>query len=212
MLIASSAVHAQTARSGSAANAQLQQQMQQMQQLASERTALQSENERMKKELDQVRKERDQLKKGQQAVELRVKSGETALARSAADRETTERELTQTKAKMEELIAKFRETLQTLSQIESDDTTVKQSLARRDADLKSCTEHNVALYKLDDEVLTHFAKQGVFARMAQAEPFTQIKRVQLENLIDDYRARASDQRVGDSQTPSAPKQGNQSPQ
>lgn len=191
-LIGAGAANAQSARSGGAPNAQL---LQQMQQVASERTALQAENERMKKELDDVRKERDQLKKGQQAIELRVKSGESALARSALDRQNTEQELTQTKAKMQELIAKFRETLQTLSQIEADDNTAKQSLTRRDQDLKVCTDRNTALYKLNDEVLTHFDRQGVFARVAQSEPFTQIKRVQLENLLDDYRARAQEQKA-----------------
>lgn len=202
MLIAGGTARAQTARSGGAPNAEL---FQQMQQLASERTGLQAENARMKKELDDLRKERDQLKKGEQAVALKVKSGEAALARSAADRASTEQQLTQTKAKLQELIDKFRETLQTLSQVETDGTTAKQALARRDQELKICTERNAALYKLNDEVLTHFDKQGLFSRVAHAEPFTQIKRVQLENLIDDYRARAQEQLAAPSaQLPDAP--------
>ncbi len=31
--------------------------------------------------------------------------------------------------------------------------------------------------------------------MASLEPFTKIKRVQLENLVDDYHSRAEDQKV-----------------
>ena len=31
--------------------------------------------------------------------------------------------------------------------------------------------------------------------MARAEPFTQIKRTQLENLVDDYKQRAEDERT-----------------
>jgi hypothetical protein len=32
--------------------------------------------------------------------------------------------------------------------------------------------------------------------VARAEPFTRIKRTQLENLADDYRARAEEARLG----------------
>jgi chromosome segregation ATPase len=199
----SPSVHAQTARSGGAPNAQL---MQQMQQLASERTSLQAENAKLKKELEDIRKERDQLKKGQQVVEQRVKSSETALSRSAAERASTEQELTQTKAKMQDLIAKFRETVQTFRDVETQSTTYKQSLAARDQELKTCIDRNLALYHLNDEVLTRLDKQGVLSRMAQAEPFTRIKRVELENLIDEYKGRAEDQRVtpGGAQTSSSP--------
>ena len=56
-----------------------------------------------------------------------------------------------------------------------------------------CVDHNKALYHLDDEVLTHMEKQGVFTRVAEHEPFTKIKRIQLENYVDESRAKAQDQ-------------------
>jgi len=184
---------AQTARSGGAPNTQL---LQQMQQMASERTSLQAENEKMKKELDDLRKERDQLKKkGQDSANERLRAGEAALARANEQRQSTEQELTQTKAKMTELIAKFRETLATMRDVETENATNKQSLTVRDQELHVCVDRNLALYKLNDEILTHFDHQGAWSRVAQAEPFTKIKRVQLENLIDEYKGRADDQRA-----------------
>ena len=183
---------AQTARSGGAANAQL---MQEMQQLASDRTALQAENARLKKEVDDAHKERDRLKKAQQGIELRAKTSEAALARDTTQRESSERELTQTKAKMQELIAKFRETLQTLRETETASTTATQNLATRDRELKTCIDRNVALYHVNEEVLTRLEHHGVWSRLAEAEPFTKIKRVENENLVDEYKSRADDQRV-----------------
>jgi chromosome segregation ATPase len=181
---------AQTARSGGgAANAQL---MQQLQQLASERTRLQADNASMKKELDDVRKERDALKTAQKASDLKTKGSATALAQSSARREQAEQELKQTKDKMTELVAKFRETLQTLREIESERTAFKQSLATRDQDLKTCKDRSLALYKLNGEVLTKLENDSFWSRAGRAEPFTRIKRVQLENLIDDYKDRAND--------------------
>jgi hypothetical protein len=100
----------------------------------------------------------------------------------------------QLKAKTQELITKFRETVQALRDVETGSLAAKQSLATRDHELKVCIDRNLALYDLNQEVLTRLEKQGVFSRVAQAEPFTRIKRAQLENLIDDYKARAEDQR------------------
>ena len=190
MLAGSPGAAAQVARSGGNANAQV---LEQMQQLASERTALQAENERLKGELADVKKERDSLKSGQQSLDRRARESAAALAQSKAERDSSAEELTQTKAKMQELIAKFRETIQKLREVETGSATAKQSLAAREHELKICVDHNVALYRLNDQVLTHFEAQGFWSRMAQSEPFTRIKRVQNENLIDEYRTRAQEQ-------------------
>jgi len=187
-----SAALAQTARSGGSASAQL---MQQMQQLASERTTLQAENEKLKKQLADLTKDRDALKAGQQSLDRRAKEASTALAHSASHEQATEQELTQTKAKIQELIARFRETIQKLRDSETEDATEKQSLAARERELAVCVQRNVALYDLNDELLTHLEKQGFWSRVARSEPFTQIARNRNENLVDGYRARAHEQRI-----------------
>jgi chromosome segregation ATPase len=190
--VVSGAASAQTARTGGNVSAQL---MQQMQQLASERTTLQAENDKLKRQLVDVTKDRDALKSGQQAVERRAKDASTALEHSNSQRAAVDQELTQTKAKMQELISRFRETIVQLRAAEGESTTAKQALVTRERELSRCADRNMALYKLNDEVLTHYEKQSAFARTAEIEPFTRIKRVQNENLIDDYRGRAQDQVV-----------------
>lgn len=184
---------AQTARSGGAGNAQL---VQQLQQLASERTALQAEQARMKKEIEDLRKERDTLKASQAAAGKRNSAAsEAAVTRATGERDALEAELTKTKANTQELIAKFRETVQAMREVETDRATVKQALAARMTELDACVKSNDALYKLNDEVLTHFGDQGFWSRVGQAEPFTRLKRVELENIIESYRYRAEDQKL-----------------
>ena len=185
---------AQTARSGGsgAQNAQL---VQQLQQLASERTAMQAEQARMKKEIEDLRKERDTLKASQASASQRSRAeADAVVARSTRDREATEKELSQVKQRTQDLIEKFKETAQTLREVETDRATAKQALVRQGQELDACVANNVALYKLNDEVLTRFGQQGVWSRVAQAEPFTRLKRVELENLIDGYKTRADDQK------------------
>jgi chromosome segregation ATPase len=185
---------AQTARSGGGNNAQL---LQQMQQLASERTALQAENARMKKELADLTKERDTLKKSRSSGDDRAQAqaSQAAVLRVTREKESLEGENQKLKERMQELVGKFRETATTLRDVEAERATFKQSLNENTAALATCTARNDALFKLNDEVLTRFEQQGVFSRMASAEPFTKLKRVQLENLLEDYRYRAEDQKV-----------------
>ena len=191
---------AQVARSGGGAgSAQL---MQQMQQLASERTALQAENAKLKKDLEDARKERDALKKGQSALEQRAKVAESSVKQTLEQRQSQEQELTQTKDKLQQLVAKFRETLQNMHEIETDRVASKQSLSTREQELKVCVDHNRGLYKLNQQVLTRLEHQGVWSRVAASEPFTKIKRVQLENLVDEYKGQADDLRLkGDQPQP-----------
>jgi len=184
---------AQTARSGGGGgNAQL---IQQLQQLGTERTQLQAENERMKKELDELRKERDALKSGQKALTAREQAATAVVARGAQERESAANELAQQKTRMQELIGKFRETAQTLKEVETDRAAKTQQLATRDTELKTCVDRNLALYQLNGEVLNRLEHQGLWSHLARSEPFTQIKRTQLENLVDGYRQKAEDQRV-----------------
>ena len=191
-------VGAQTARSGAGASAAL---VQEMQQLAAERTTLQAANEKLKSQLAEVTKDRDALKAGQQAVERRARDASAALAQSNTQRTAVDEELTQTKARMQELITKFRETIQKLREVETADATDRQSLATREHELALCADRNVALYRLNDEVLTRLDKVGFWSKVAMAEPFTRIKRTQNENLVDDYRSRAQEQRLAPAATP-----------
>jgi chromosome segregation ATPase len=202
-----SAALAQTSRPSSGANAQL---MQQMQQLASERTSLQAENAKLKKELDDLRKDRDALKNSQQTLDRRAKSNEISLKESVVQRASADKELAQMKDRQQQLSAKFKETVGNLRQVESEHTAAQQTLATRDRELKVCVDRNLALYKLNAEVLTRLEHHSVWARAVQTEPFTKIKRVQLENMVDEYKSRAEDQRAGADSQP-AGQSGNAQP-
>ena len=192
---------AQAARTGGG-NQQL---VQQLQQLASERTTLQTENARLKKELAEMTKERDTLKTtGRAAQDQRARASEAALARSAQEKANTESELERQKERMQELVARFRETAQTLRDVEIERTNFKQSLTTRESEITACVKKNDALYELNKEVLARLEGTGPFSRLASAEPFTKLKRTQLENLVDDYRYRAEDQKVSSSPATAPP--------
>ncbi len=165
-----------------------------LQQFSAENTSLKAQNAQLKQQLAAAQKERDALKTGQQSSVSRMKSSQAALARSTAADASDQQRIAAMQASMQQLIAKFRELVETLRKTEIEDTTAKQTLAMRQQDLSICTQRNQALYKLDDDVLAHFERQGFWTRLASDEPFTRIERVRLENYADETRGRAAAQR------------------
>ena len=184
--------NAQTARSGAPASSQLQLQMQQ---LASDKARLDAENAKLKKDLDDARKELESLKKSQKDLDARAAGAGAALAQSKTQHEVVQAELNQTKGRMEQLVGKFRETAQSLKDAETEKAAAKQTLAVHDQQLRVCSEHNASLYQLNQEVVSRLEHEGFWSRAAASEPFTRLKRTENENLADDYKARAQDQRV-----------------
>ena len=194
--VANGLAHAQQARSGGEASAQM---VEQLQQLASERTELQAQNAKLQKDLDDMRKERDTLKSSQQTLQRRVDQSD-AVARQAqqgvvTQRQANDQDIARWRSKLDEVVTEARKIAQQLRDVETERGALTQTVATRDQDLKACTDRNKALYDLNSEVLTHFDHESAWSRMAQAEPFTKIKRARLDNLIDGYKDRADDQRV-----------------
>ena len=186
---------AQVQRSGGsngAANAQL---MMQYQQASTERAQLQADNTKLKKELDDVKKQLDAATKLAAASKASVGRDAGQLVAAQAASERSSKELTDTKAKMQELIGKFRETITQMRGIESERSQLQQELAQSKTAFDQCADRNYSLYQVDNEVLDRYAHEGAFSHMASAEPFTRIKRTQIDNLVLEYKERAEELRV-----------------
>jgi len=184
---------AQTTRSGG--GQQNAQAMQQLQQLTAERAALQDENVRLKKELEDTRKKADSASAQEEALKRRAQSAEAASSRLAASTAANTESAARTRTQMDELVGKFRETAQTLKQVEAERNDLKQSAAAADRQLNTCRDHNAQLFSINEELLVRLENTGFFTKLAADEPFTRLKRTQLENLAGEYRARAAELKV-----------------
>ncbi|MBB6091240.1 seryl-tRNA synthetase [Povalibacter uvarum] len=191
VLMAAPGTLAQTERSGNA-DARV---MQQLQQMTSERAALQAENTKLKQELEAVKKEAQQAVAAKASLESRNKAMAASVNRDQAVGRQAEEQLEHTRGQMQELVTKFRETAQTLRDVETDRATVKTQLAMREREFKTCVDRNAALYNLNTEVLDRFEDRGFWSSLAEKEPFLKLKRVEQENLIEDYRYRADELRL-----------------
>lgn len=183
---------AQVQRSGGNSDARV---LQQMQQLTSEKAALQAENDRLKQQLEQAKGQLQKSASSTKELENRNRALQAAAGRDTASSQQIQEQLERTRAQLQELVAKFRETAQTLREVETDRATIDAKLASRERDYQTCIDRSVGLYELNKEVLDRMENRGFWSQVAQREPFTRMKRTQLENLIDDYRYRVEELRL-----------------
>lgn len=199
LVLAATAAFAQTERSGNA-DARV---MQQLQQLTSERASLQADNAKLKQDLEKVRKELEQATAGRKSLEGRAKALEAAADRDSQNGKQAGEQLERTRAQLQELIAKFRETTQILRDTETERAQVKNQLATREREFKTCVDRNAGLYLLNGEVLDKFENRGFWSSLTEREPFTKLKRVELQNLAEEYKYRADELRLQEQQRASA---------
>jgi DNA repair exonuclease SbcCD ATPase subunit len=177
---------------GGAANAQL---MMQYQQADAERTQLKSDNAKLKKDLDELKKQLDAAGKQAVASKAGVSRDAAQLAAAQAANDRSAKDLADSKAKMQELVGKFRETITQMRGIEAERSQLQQQLVTSKTAFDQCAERNYSLYQVDNEVLDRYSHQGAFGYMARAEPFTRIKRTEIDNLVLEYKERAEELRM-----------------
>jgi chromosome segregation ATPase len=194
-LVFTTSASAQVQRSGGssgAANAQL---MMQYQQASTERAQLQADNAKLKKDLEDLKKQLDASNKAVAASKAGVSHGSAQLAAAQAANERGAKDLADAKSKMQELVGKFRETITQMRGIESERSQLQQQLDESKNAFDRCADRNYSLYQVDNEVLDRYAHEGVFGHMASAEPFTRIKRTEIDNFVLEYKERAEELRV-----------------
>ena len=185
----------QTQRSGGGESQKI---LQQYQQLAAEKTSLQAQVAQMKKDLDTANAELAAAKKERDA--LKARSGVSAaaaaqLAQANASRESAEKSLEQTKQKTTELVDRFKETIGTLKGVEADRTELRKENGVLSAAFDKCADDNFKLYEISNGVLDRYEHVGFFTKVGGVEPFTKLTRTRIDNLVDEYRARAEELRV-----------------
>jgi chromosome segregation ATPase len=184
MLAAFGTADGQVARSAGSTS----QAVQQLQQLAQERTALQADNARLKKQLDDGKAELKRAQAERDALKSRAAGADAVEARAKAASVANEQALQATRQKLEELVARFRETAQTLRNVETDRGQVRQALAEKGQAFDRCAQANAGLYDIADQALSRYERSAGRG----GEPFTGLARARIENLVDDYRARAAE--------------------
>ena len=97
--------------------------------------------------------------------------------------------------RLETLAERYRELAEIAKGIEGERDTYIALAGEYDVRTAQCESNNDALYTIAMEVIESYEKKGFFKILAQREPITGLKKVQIENLMDDYRQLADEMRL-----------------
>jgi chromosome segregation ATPase len=183
-LLAFAATAQEARRAGTDSTARLQQQVQQ---LAGERTALQAENAKLKEQVARLEKDAKALATDKDSLSRRVGAAESKVSRAEAGQQSVSTRLEGTEARLNEVVDKYKELAGQLRKLEGERSELARQVAQDGQGLKICAQRNVQLAGIANEALDRYKNKGCFGALAQAEPFTGLKRVEVENAVEDYR-------------------------
>jgi chromosome segregation ATPase len=72
---------------------------------------------------------------------------------------------------------------------------LESQIRKTNRDLERCEEHNATLCIIAEELVEKYKAKGVVKTILQNEPLTQIKKVELEQFVEEYHDRIEAQRV-----------------
>jgi chromosome segregation ATPase len=199
---------AQTQRSGGGENQRI---VQQYQQLAAAKTELETQVATLKHDLDAAHAELATVKKDRDSLKAHASTVGASIPALTAGKQAAEKNAEDTKAKLNELVIRFRDTANQLKQVESDRDQLRGQLRERSAAYDQCAADNLSLYEINDEVLNRYEHVGLFTRVAANDPVVVTTRNRIENLVDEYRARALELRAKSGATDGGDKAGAKQP-
>ncbi len=192
-LLLSASAPAQTQRSGSDTTRVVQQ----VQQLTAEKSKLQQDNDSLKKEIEELKAKYGQASAEQGKLQQRARELEAASNKQQVSSRSNDEALEKYRTQLQELVTKFRETAQSLKEVEQERDVLRTEKSAQERQLSSCVDRNAQMYLLSDEVLGRMQQQGLWSSLKGKEPFTQLSRARLENLVEDYRYRINELRLSD---------------
>lgn len=192
-LLGHAAAQAETVRQGGNEQGALVARLQQMvNEITAERDALSAQNARLAEELAAEKKSHE---KDLDQLQKKLSGSEGTLDKYKENDAALRERLTQDRARMQELVDKFRETAQNLREVEMERAGLRTDLAGRQEEIRQCTRKNLELYEANLDLLDRYQSKGVWDAMMQREPVTGLKRVEVENRIEEYRRRLDQMQV-----------------
>lgn len=152
--------------------------------VSQEKTELETRLAKLEGEMKDLERELEKLEVRNEGLEARL-----AQAGEANDR-LVER-IRSDADKYRDLLGRYRETVNTLKQANADNQHLVKAVHEREGWIARCEERNQGLYAANRDLMGRYREAG----FAVTEGILGLKRVEIENEVQDYRFRIEDLRV-----------------
>lgn len=143
-------------------------------------------------QLAELKRQNDELQKRNDVLKGRLSEMLDSATKGQANQTAMSEKLQKDRERVQEMVAKFRDTVQVLKQVESERTELKTNLEQRNRLVAECVARNDELYKANLDVLEKYNSKGVWQALTEREPLTQIQHVKNETWSEEFR-RKNDQ-------------------
>lgn len=182
---------------------------QSLKQVQGEKAQLEQEKAALNEQLQTQQKEADSIKSSLSWANRRLKNLQAdleALRKEKSELEglqqKTDAALTQARGELEKTRKSLADTSEQLKAAQKDirvEEGQRKELAgkldKKEQMLAVAEQKNEKLHQFGLELIKIYEHPGLLESIARAEPFTQIKRVELENILQDYRDKLDDQHM-----------------
>ena len=166
-----------------------------LKQLTAEKAELENKVTDMEKEVKDLKKD---LKAAETTIEdrnaeINSKNNNIAglngvVAKQSAKIEKREGQLRQ-------VIEKYKDAQILINQLNNDVANLQDDIADRDDTIALQEEKNLKMYEANAELMELYENKGAWDSALQAEGFTGIKQVQIENILQEYRFKLQDSKI-----------------
>ncbi|WP_036303692.1 hypothetical protein [Methylotenera sp. L2L1] len=176
------------------------------QEMEAEKANMQAQFELQKKELeDQVKTNDEQLQKRSAslgATQRKLGSVETELAKTSADKVALESKLLEmqtlleaTQQNLADLTLQHKQAQTDLQVNDSQRKKLSTNLASSNLSLRTCEQKNSNLHQFSTDLIDIYDKPGIYTAVMRDEPFFQLKRVELENILQHQQDNVDEEKV-----------------
>lgn len=167
----------------------------QMQQISGEKATLEQDNAAITKARDALKKKADELASSVARTQRRQAALEKEAEALKQDKGKLTEDIAQLKKDLSESQLALRDTRQHLQQETTLKQRLEQDLSSRDKALNVCEIKNQKLYQYHVELINKAQNRGSLGVLLEAEPVLGFKRVEIENLLEDYRDKIDKQKI-----------------
>jgi chromosome segregation ATPase len=160
-----------------------------LREMAMEKEALQAERTQLEGELAKRDKKIESLNGKIERITKSLNNSSDTVNRYQ-DTVTLQRErMEEMRGKFQKLVDKYRELVAALKLVEAERVAMQETAAHQSDEIGDCGKKNDALYQAALDMIEKYENKGVWDALLQKEPVTQLKRVEIENIVDDAKFR-----------------------
>lgn len=167
---------------------------QQMQQLAQEKAMLEQQVSGFEQEKSALSGEKDALARKVQSAESRAaaegrkrRSLEQELEAARKENQALQEQKADVEKRLLEMTAAQTDSARQLTVLQGEKKQTEAKLAMREKQIARCEDNNLKLYQYGRDLIKQCRDHSATDAILRLEPFTGIKRVGIENLLEEYR-------------------------